>query len=204
MPTTLPILLTLLSLGQTPATPPADVPPTPAPERLEVPSTPRLVEPETESATLPELDEVAPTLEAPAAVKKAPSHPCVGKPIYSVRLSGCHGPVCDSSEMRVGFVTLTGIKPGQVLGEQAVARLLGRLEGTGFFRSVALTCTPKGEELALVIEVKPHRFVRRVSIKGNQFFRETELAKRVTVHSGDPLDVEPGQEADDEQPEGRQ
>ena len=149
-------------------------------------------------AALPSLDEVAPSLEGPSAVEAPPVHPCVGTPIYSVRLAGAQGPLFDSGEMRAGFVTLTDIVPGQTLSEGRVAHAIARVEATGFFRSVALECSPKGDELALVIQVQPHRFVRKVTIRGNQFFRETELSKRVTLHSGDALDVEPGEEEDSE------
>ena len=185
MPTALPILFVLLAAGQSP-----DPQPQPAPSRGEV------VAPETRE--LPSLDEVAPTLEVTQPVESTPVHPCVGVPLYSVRLGGCRGPVCDSGEMRAGFVTITDIEPGQVLTANDVSVAIARLEATGFFRTVALSCTPKGEQLALVVDVTPHRFVRKVSIRGNQFFRESELSKRVTLHSGDALNVEPGQESDNE------
>jgi hypothetical protein len=181
MSPTLPALLTLLALNQAPA-----------PEAIVEPP------PGLQAAELPTLDEVAPTLDVTGPIVATPDHPCAGKPIYSVRLSGCRGPVCESGEMRAGFVSLTDIQPGQVLTTAAIALAVARLEATGFFRSVALSCRPKGEELALVIDVRPHRFVQSVAVEGNQYFREVELAKRLTLHSGDPLDVQPGKEADDE------
>jgi outer membrane protein assembly factor BamA len=188
MSTALPILLALVAAAQSPA-------PGPAPSPL---ATDAVEESAPTSKELPSLEEVAPTLEVTQPVETSPPHPCVGTPIYSVRLGGCRGPVCNSGEMRAGFVTLTDIHPGQTLSSNNVSVAIARLEATGFFRSVALTCTPKGDQLALVVAVAPHRFVRQVSIRGNQFFRETELSKRVTLHSGDALNVEPGQESDNE------
>lgn len=195
MMSSLPTLLTLLALSQTPS--PASSQPTLKSVPPVSESAPRVQEPALEEE-LPALKEVAPTLEAPDSVVETPAHPCAGKPIYSVRLAGCKGPVCESGEMLAGFVSLTDISPGQVLNAADIARAIGRLEATGFFRSVALTCRPKGEEVVLVIEVRPHRFVRKVSVEGNQYFREAELAKRLTLHSGDPLDVEPGRVEDNE------
>ena len=186
----LPIALALLMVAQAPQ-------PESEPEAGR--SAPGVVEDASSTrGPLPALDEVAPSLEVDAPVESSPTHPCVGRPIYSVRLSGAQGPLFDSGEMRAGFVTLTDIEPGATLSEKHIAYAIARLEATGFFRSVALECSVKGEELALVVQVQPHRFVRKVTIRGNQFFRESELSKRVTLHSGDALDVEPGQESQSE------
>ncbi|MGB0590106.1 MAG: POTRA domain-containing protein [Myxococcota bacterium] len=188
MSSALPILIALAAVAQSPA--PSTAAPSLDPQPVE--------EAATEVKELPSLDEVAPTLEVTQPVEAAPPHPCVGTSLYSVRLAGCRGPVCDSGEMRAGFVTITDIEPGQTLSANDVSVAIARLEATGFFRSVALKCTRKGDQLALVVTVAPHRFVRKVSIRGNQFFRESELSKRVTLHSGDALNVEPGQESDSE------
>ena len=66
----LPILLTTLALSQAPE-------PAPAP----VPS-------EAVEDGLPDLDDLAPPLTVTRPVEETPVHPCAGKPLYSVRLSG--------------------------------------------------------------------------------------------------------------------
>ena len=62
MPSALPIFLTLVAMSQTPDSAPSEPPP---------PSE----EAETESTTLPELEEVAPTLEVAQPVEDTPAHP---------------------------------------------------------------------------------------------------------------------------------
>ncbi|MCC6621266.1 MAG: BamA/TamA family outer membrane protein [Deltaproteobacteria bacterium] len=119
-------------------------------------------------------------------------HPCPGHPLATVELRGCDAATCKSHGAIRRVLATLPFAPGDAtpIAELDLARV-----GATLVTARLVSTTPRwscdDERQALVIEVAPQTFVRRVTLRGNDAFRKKELLKRVFLRPGTPLTLDP-------------
>ncbi|MGM0574898.1 MAG: POTRA domain-containing protein [Myxococcota bacterium] len=131
---------------------------------------------------------------APLPAEPEPPGPCVGRRVASVALVGCRGRTCDTESRRRRLLSLADLDPEETLTAEDHERAVARLEKTGYFREVAITCEQATDGVDVRIVVDMNTFVRDVDIEGNEDFRVGEIRKRLFLRSGTVLNVTPGEE----------
>ena len=129
----------------------------------------------------------------------APPHDlaaCAERPVVRSDVEGCEAG-CDAGPALLGLMRLVPL--GAPLSLEDGARIARHVEETRLAASFRLRCTNEGDGAALVLEVVPMSFVRRMHITGNDAFRRKELLKRIFLRPGTPLSIDPDAPLEDEQ-----
>ncbi|HQK50572.1 MAG TPA: POTRA domain-containing protein [Myxococcota bacterium] len=136
--------------------------------------------------------------DSPASPSPAPSpeqddvaegpDPCLEGPVVDRDLRGCDGPLCDRPDFREALLDLADLSTGQVLTRERRTSGIQRVIGTGAFLSASIACQPVVGGVAAVLEVDWKRRIRRIDVRGNSHFRDSEVLGRAGLMPGDPLD----------------
>jgi len=114
--------------------------------------------------------------------------PCLEGPLVDRDLRGCHGSPCDRPDFRAALMDLADLEVGRVLSRAQRAAGLQRVLGTGAFLSASITCEPVVGGVAALLDVDWKRRIRRIEVRGNSHFRDSEVLGRAGLLPGDPLD----------------
>jgi len=114
--------------------------------------------------------------------------PCLEGPVVDRELRGCHGPACERPDFRAALMDLADLEVGRVPSRAQRAAGLRRVLATGTFLSASISCLPVVGGVAATLEVEWKRRIRRIEVRGNSHFRDSEVLGRVGLLPGDPLD----------------
>lgn len=121
---------------------------------------------------------------------------CVGATLQRTDLEGCAEDTCATRPALLAL--LAAIPRGRPLDLTDLARFHAGLDGSRLVRDATVTCRSDPAGDVLVATVVPASFVRKVSIRGNDHFREHDLMKRVFLRPGTAIAVDPARPLDNE------
>jgi outer membrane protein assembly factor BamA len=136
------------------------------------------------------------TIGIPELVKDPVPDACAEGPIVAAELEGCRVRGCDDAAFVAGVLDLADLVPGTVLTPERSAAGLRRLERMGFFRTAAVVCEPVVGGVSVVLKVEVARRLRRLKVKGNSHFDDSEVLGRLAMVSGDRFDPKDATMAD--------
>ncbi len=121
---------------------------------------------------------------------------CAEGPIVAVELEGCKVHGCGDAGFVAAVLDLADLVPGTVLDPARSAAGLRRLGKMGFFRTASIACESVVGGVSVVLKVEVARRVRRLKVKGNSHFDDSEVLARLAILSGDRFDPKDATTAD--------
>lgn len=118
-----------------------------------------------------------------------PANACSEGPLVAADLAGCAVPACRDPAFIEGVLELADLVPGTVLDPLRRAAGLKRLERLGLFQSAALSCESVVGGVAATLTVDVARRLRRMKVRGNSHFDDSEILGRLALQPGDRFDV---------------
>ncbi|MDX9719653.1 MAG: BamA/TamA family outer membrane protein [Myxococcota bacterium] len=123
----------------------------------------------------------------PVIIFNVPEEVAYSDRVVSVEVL-CNIPYCDDIDGMQALEDVTGIWAGQVFSEARLQIAVQRLKKTGFFSQVQAIAEHAADGYRVRFETQGHLFIRKVSFGETGTLFESDIAKRLFLRAGRPLE----------------